>query len=123
MDEQNSEATFDTKTRYNLVTADRIVTPIDMKLFCYKELHTRYNIAPDMVDSIDYQLHLQDDDLNFGYEIWIDISIKNSTFVKRYFTDKIPQAEFFLEKMIEVRSATIYPFVVNIRICDEKPRN
>ncbi len=123
LDEQNSDATLETKARYNLVTADRIVTPIDMKLFCYKELHMRYNISPEMVDNINYQFHLQDDNLNFGYEIWIDISIKNSTFVRRYFTDKIPQAEFFLEKMMEVRASTIYPFVVNIHISNEQPRN
>lgn len=102
--------------RYYFVTNDRIVTPADMKIFCYNELMTRYGISSEMITAINIRHLLQEGRNNSGYEIRIEIIIINSPFVKRHFTEKIPQAELFIQKMIEVRSCSIYPIQVSIRI-------
>lgn len=106
--------------RYYFVTNDRIVTPADIKIFCYNELMNRYGISPDMIAAINIRHLLQEDRANFGYETWVEIIIINSPFIKRHFTEKITQAELFIQKMIEVRSCSIYPLQVNIRIEEEE---
>lgn len=102
-------------SRYSILTQDRIVTHADMKAFCYKELRTHYSIPSEMVKKITVKHHLQEQGANAGYEIWVDILVQETPFVTRYFTDKIPQAELFIEKMMETRSTTLYPIQVNIR--------
>ncbi len=106
----------DSMARYYFATNDRIVTNADMKAFCYNELMTRYSISSDMVESISIHTQLQEGRNNCGYEIWIDIIVTETPFIKRHFSDKIPQAELFIQKMIEVRSTTLYPIQVNIRL-------
>lgn len=106
--------------RYYFVTNDRIVTPADMKIFCYNELMNRYGITPDMIAAINIRHLLQEDNANCGYETWIEIIIINSPFIKRHFTEKIPQAELFIQKMIEVRSCSVYPIQVSIRIEEDE---
>lgn len=102
--------------RYYFVTNDRIVTPADMKIFCYNEMMTRYGISSDMITAINIRHLLQEGRTNNGYEIRIEIIINSSPFIKRHFTEKIPQAELFIQKMIEVRSCSVYPILVSIRI-------
>ena len=106
----------DSIARYYFATNDRIVTTADMKAFCYNELMTRYSISSDMIESISIHPQLQEGRNNCGYEIWIDIIVTETPFIKRHFSDKIPQAELFIQKMIEVRSTTLYPIQVNIRL-------
>lgn len=106
--------------RYYFVTNDRIVTPADMKIFCYNELMTRYGISSDMITAINIRHVLQEERNNSGYQIWVEIIIISSPFIKRHFTEKIPQAELFIQKMMEVRSTTVYPIQVNIRIEEEE---
>ncbi len=110
----------DSMARYYFVTNDRIVTNADMKAFCYHELMTRYSISSDMVESISIHPQLQEGRNNSGYEMWIDIIVCNTPFIKRHFSDKIPQAELFIQKMIEVRSTSLYPIQVNIRIQEQE---
>ena len=110
----------DSMARYYFVTNDRIVTNADMKAFCYHELMTRYSISSDIIESISIHPQLQEDRNNCGYEIWIDIIICDTPFIKRHFSDKIPQAELFIQKMIEVRSTTLYPIQVNIRLKEQE---
>lgn len=108
--------TLATQAHYGMVTHDRIVTPADMRMFCFSELMARYSISSDMIRSVTVRHGLQEGRDNAGYEIWVDILIEGTPFVQRYFADRIPQAELFLQKMIETRSATLYPILVNIRI-------
>ena len=115
-DEIGNDATRDSLMRYYLTTHDRIVTPADAKLFCYNELLSRYGIVRDMVSSIRVSHRQQTELRTCGYEIVVEIVLGGNTFVKRSFADKIPQAEMLLEKMIEVRSANIYPVRVSIRM-------
>ncbi len=104
--------------RYYFVTNDRVVTPADMKMFCYYELMTRYSISADMIEALNIHPQLQEDRTHCGYEIQIEILVTGTPFIKRHFTEKIPQAELFIQKMIEVRSTSIYPIQVNIQIVE-----
>lgn len=101
---------------YYLITNDRIVTPADMKMFCYNELMVRYGIISDMIENVSVSHRQQIDRQHCGYEILVEIVLANNPFVKRSFVDKIPQAELKLQKMMEVRSTNIYPIQVNIRV-------
>ncbi len=110
----------DSMARYYFITNDRIVTNADMKAFCYHELMTRYSISSDIIENISIHPQLQEGRNNCGYEIWIDIIICDTPFIKRHFSDKIPQAELFIQKMIEVRSTSLYPIQVNIRLKEQE---
>ena len=102
--------------RYHIITNDRIVTPADIKAFCYNELLTRYGIDTEMVESISVSHRMEADPHGCGYEILAEIVLAGSPFVKRSFADKIPQTEILMQKMMEVRSTNIYPIRVSITI-------
>ena len=103
-------------SRYYMITNDRLVTPADMKLFCYMELMTRYGITRQMVKSITVSHRQQQDRWEAGYEILVEIILNENTFIRRGFEEKIPQAETLMQAMISVRSANIYPVQVTITI-------
>lgn len=115
-DEMCDKKQLGSLSQYYFATHDRIVTPADMKMFCYNELMTRYSISPDMVVAINVRTQLDDPLHGFGYVTRIGIAVRDIPFVKRHFTEMIPQAELFMRKMIEVRSTSIYPIEVNIHI-------
>ena len=104
--------------RYHVITNDRIVTPADIKAFCYNELLTRYGIDNDMVKSISVSHRLETDPHGCGYEILAEIVLVDNPFVKRSFADKIAQTETLMQKMMEVRSTNIYPIRVSITISE-----
>lgn len=104
--------------RYHIITNDRIVTPADIKAFCYNELLTRYGIDREMVKGINVEHRLQTDPHGCGYEILADIVLADSPFVRRSFADKIAQTEVLMQKMMEVRSTNIYPIRVSISISE-----
>ena len=116
MDEISGDTAKESLTRYYVATNDRIVTSADIKLFCYNELLTHYGIVRDMVMEIRVSHRQQPDLRKCGYEILVEITLADNTFVKRSFAEKIPQVEILLQKMIEVRSANIYPIFVSIKI-------
>jgi len=105
-------------SRYYIATNDRIVTPADIKVFLYNELMTRYGITRSMVKDLSVGRRLQSDLQGVGYEIVVEITLAGSLFVKRNFVNKISQVEVLLEKMIEVRSANIYPISLSIKVVD-----
>lgn len=105
-------------SRYYFATHDRIVTPADIKVFCYNELMTRYSISSDMVAAINVRTRLEAPTHGVGYVTTVEIRVHDTPFIKRHFTEKIPQAELIIQKMIEVRSTSIYPLQVNISIKD-----
>lgn len=115
-DEVSEEGALASLSRYYVATCDRIVTPADIKVFCYNELLTRYGIVRDMVSDISVSHRQQIDNRECGYEIVVEILLADNLFVKRSFADKIPQVEILLQKMIEVRSTNIYPIHVSIQI-------
>lgn len=115
-DEVSEEGALASLSRYYVATCDRIVTPADIKVFCYSELLTRYGIVRDMVSDISVSHRQQIDNRECGYEIVVEILLADNSFVKRSFAEKIPQVEILLQKMIEVRSTNIYPIHVSIQI-------
>lgn len=104
--------------RYHIITNDRIVTPADIKAFCYNELLTRYGIDHEMIKSISVDHRLQTEPHGCGYEILADIVLVDNPFVKRSFADKMVQTATLMQKMMEVRSTNIYPIRVNISISE-----
>ena len=118
--EVNDTDSVQSMVRYYMVTNDRIVTPADMKAFCFKELRSRYSIVPKMVSDITVSHTQQQDRIACGYAFYVNIELEENPFVKRNFTDKIPQAEMLLERMMAVRSANIYPIFVNISMKEVK---
>ena len=115
-DETTEEAALASLSRYYIATNDRIVTPADIKLFCYNELLTRYGIVRDMVKSLTVNRRQQMDRHGCGYEIVVEIVLADNPFVRRSFAEKASRVEILMQKMIEVRSTNIYPVVVTLRI-------
>lgn len=115
-DEITEESAMASLSRYYIATCDRIVTPADIKLFCYNELLTRYGIVRNMVKQLSVNRRIQKDRHSCGYEIVVDIVLADNPFVKRSFAEKVPQVEILMQKMIEVRSTNIYPVTVTIRV-------
>lgn len=119
-DETESAAALNNIVRYYVQTNDRIITPNDIKSFCYKELNLRYGILPTYVSDISVKPEIAGD-ADFcgngsGYVIKVSVKLTASPFIKRSFEAKIPQAETLLEKMMQVRSANIYPISVKIEL-------
>lgn len=104
--------------RYITVTHDRLVTPADLKLFCYHELQVRYGIERNMVETITINHRQQYESRLSGYEILVEITLTGNPFIKRGFAEKVPLAEVMLQEMMLVRSANIYPIKVKINISE-----
>lgn len=123
-DELSTEGSDLNMIRYSLITGDRIVTTADIKAFCYKELMLRYSIVQDMISSIRVLQEEQRTPSTWhnacGFEIHVDITLVDTPNVRRSFTKQIPQAELLLEKMMQVRSANIYPINVTIKIAESE---
>lgn len=115
-DEMTEEAALASLSRYYIATNDRIVTPADIKLFCYNELLTRYGIVRDMVKSLMVNRRQQKDRHGCGYEIVVEIVLADNPFVRRSFAEKVSRVEILMQKMIEVRSTNIYPVIVTLNI-------
>jgi hypothetical protein len=101
-DEITEESAQASLSRYYIATCDRIVTPADIKLFCYNELLTRYGIIRDMIRQITVNRRQQIERNGPGYEIVVDILLADNPFVKRSFEEKVSLVEMLLQKMIEV---------------------
>lgn len=103
-------------SRYYMITTDRLVTPADLKLFCYTELQTRYGITRQMIKGISISHRQQLDRWNAGYEILVEITLNDSSFIRRGFEEKIPMVAMLLQGMMSIRSTNIYPIEVTIQI-------
>ena len=118
-DEVNDTEKLQNLARYQLVTNDRIVTPADMKIMCYTELMNRYSITPSMINDMTVSHRQQPDKSDCGYAFWVNIRLQDSPYIQRSFSDKIAQAEMFLQKRMEVRSSCIQPIYVKIQMDTE----
>lgn len=105
--------------RYYMITNDRIVTPADIKVLCYKELMLRYGLIQDMIEDVRIARRRETDRRQGGYEFVIEITLADNPFVRRSFEGKIQKMEFVIQKLIEVRSTNIYPVKVNICIREQ----
>ena len=103
-------------SRYYMVTNNRLVTPADIKIFCYNELLRRYNIDSSIIHNIVVKNTINSERGHCGFETKVEILMVDDVFVKRSLAGKMNEVELILQKMIEVRSSTPYPVQVNIRI-------
>lgn len=119
-DEVNTKAGATELVRYAIASNNRIVTPADMRIFCYTELLNRYGITRNMVRKIKVSHQpLPGNTMEHnacGFEIDVTITIIKSNFINQSFSNRLPQTEVVLEKMMQVRSANIYPIKVKIEI-------
>ena len=119
-DEIKTDGNHTDLMRYALISGDRIVTSVDIKAFCYKEMMLRYSIGQDMIANITVAQEEQLTPTTWhnacGFEIRVEITLIDSPNLRKNFTERIPQAEVLLEKMMQVRSANIYPINVIIKI-------
>lgn len=115
-DEAQGNDVLNSMSQYYMVTGNRLVTPADVKIFCYNELLRRYHLDSSMVKQLDVRYQFHSERGHSGFETNVNIVLIDDMFVKRSFSDKIIQAELILQKMIEVRSATPYPVQVSIRL-------
>ena len=76
----------------------------------------RYNIASSQIRNISVRNSVSADPGGGGFETEVVITLADDIFVQRSFADKIPQAEMVLQKMMEVRSASMYPIQLKIVI-------
>lgn len=120
-DELSSAQDLESTTRYYVATHDRLVTQADIKLFCYNELATRYGIGRELVRVISVDYRQAQQYRRCGYEIVVDIVLIDNSFINRYFLSSIPQVELLFTKMIEVRSANIYPVQIRINVEQNLP--
>lgn len=120
VDEAGNAESAQAMLRYYMVASDRIVTPADIKLFCYSQLMRLYSIGPDMVNGILVKNHQRADKSESGYCIHVSIFLQDNNFIRRSFEDRMPQAEMMLQTMMEVRSNQLYPIYVTIRITEEQ---
>lgn len=103
-------------SKYYMVTNNRLVTPADIKIFCYNELLRRYNIDSSIIRNIVVKNAIHSERGHCGFETKVEILMIDDMFVKRSLSGKINEVELILQKMIEVRSSFAYPVHVNIRI-------
>lgn len=102
--------------RYLVATGDRIVTPADIRLFCYKELQIHYGITREMVQQISVSNRLSNDRQGVGYEIVVEIQITASSYALRDMEEKKTQIENLLQRSMGIRSTNIYPICVSITL-------
>lgn len=103
-------------SRYYMVTGNRLVTPADIKIFCYNELLRRYNIDSSIVQSILVKNSILSERGHCGFQTIVEIEIADDIFVRRSLMNQLPQVELLMQKMIEVRSCSPYPVQVKISI-------
>lgn len=114
-DEVRDDVAQQAVTRYYTQTADRLVTPADIKIFCTQLLMGRYGIPAKSILDIK-SLMRADMDRQSGYFIHVSIRLEDNSFIRRNLNGKIQSMSQIIEKMIQVRSMSIYPVHVDITL-------
>lgn len=105
--------------KYYLMSHDRIITPADIKAYCYAELTERYGLGDFMIKKVETGKRKQKDWREAPYEIFVKIVLKNNRFIRSNFINKVKKVEVEMAKIIEARSTNIYPVKVEIEIIEE----
>lgn len=102
------------RARYYMSCNDRIVTPADIKVFCYTILMSRFGVTREMIENVGVS-RIQDSSSATGYSIAVNIELKDSRFIKDL-ASGISSARTIIEKMLSVRSTGIYPIRLDLKI-------
>ena len=94
-------------SRYYMVTGNRLVTPADIKIFCFNELLRRYNIDSSIVQSILVKNSILSERGHCGFQIIVEIEIADDIFVRRSLMNQLPQVELLLQKMMQKQICTM----------------
>lgn len=114
-DEIRDEVAQQVLTRYYNQTADRLVTPSDIKIFCMQMLMGRYGIPIKSIQDI--KVHMRADmNRQSGYFLAVSIRLEDNSFIRRNLNGKIQNMNQLIEKMIQVRSISVYPVHVDIAL-------
>ncbi|MDO4949212.1 MAG: hypothetical protein Q4E55_03455 [Bacteroidales bacterium] len=113
-DELLSEEAMRTATRYFIATDDRLVTETDLKLFCYQELATRFNVEQEMIASIRTHKQVLTRGSYHAYCIVVGIVLHDNMYVKRALGKHFASIENHLQRLMEVRTTGICPIQVKI---------
>lgn len=114
-DEIRDEQALQAIARYYTQTADRLVTPADIKIFSMQLLMGRYGIPSKSI--LEIKAHMRADmDRQSGYSINVNIKLEDNSFIRRNLNGKMSSMSQLIEKMIQVRSMSIYPVNVDISL-------
>lgn len=114
-DEVRDETAQQAVTRYYNQTADRLVTPADIKIFSMQLLMARYGIPAKSI--LDIKTCMRADmDRQSGYFVSVSIRLEDNSFIRRNLNGKLQSMSQLIEKMIQVRSMSIYPVHVEIAL-------
>lgn len=114
-DEVRDDAAQQAIARYYTQTADRLVTPADIKVFSLQLLMARYGIPNKSILDIKTTMRA-DMDRQTGYTVSVTIRLEDNNFIRRSLNGKRQSMCQLIEKMIQVRCMSIYPVNVNITI-------
>lgn len=116
-DEVRDEAAINAISRYYTQTADRLVTPADIKIFCTQILTSRLGIPYKNIENISISIR-PDLNLQSGYVIYVSILLNGNNYIKRNLEDRTQSVVNIIEKMIQVRSMSVYPVSVSLNLTD-----
>lgn len=114
-DEVRDDQALQTISRYYTQTADRLVTPADIKIFSMQLLMGRYGIPTKSILEVKSYMRA-DMDRQSGYSISVKIRLEDNSFIRRNLNGKMASMSQLIEKMIQVRSMSIYPVHVDITL-------
>ncbi|HOY32890.1 MAG TPA: hypothetical protein PKW80_13510 [Bacteroidales bacterium] len=98
--------------QYYFLTKDRLVTKADIRSFCYKELAVSFSISKEIIEKIDIRNEFEFSSQEKLRYVLIEIRLnKAQGNVNR---DVFSRIENQLKKMIEIRSANLFPFQVRV---------
>lgn len=101
---------------YFFATHDRIVTPSDIRMFCFMQLKRRYELGEFMIEHIKVNHLPVDDRREAPYTIAINIAVHNNRFLPKQFINDIPLIQSQLAAQIRSRSTAVYPVSVTITL-------
>ncbi len=114
--QQTGKSAEEVVSRYYMVTNDRIVTPADIKRFCYAELVTRYSLSDDMITSVQVKTERTPTAQGCPLQTKVDITVINSPYTQKVLAPERQHIEQVMQRMISVRSAGIVPVTIMITI-------
>lgn len=114
-DEVRDESSLQVITRYYAQTSDRLVTPADIKIFSTQLLMGRFGIPSNCIREIKAYMRA-DMDRQSGYFLTVSIVLEDNSFIRRSLNGKLQSMCQLIEKMIQVRSISLYPVKVEIAL-------
>ncbi len=106
---------------YRLNTNDRLVTPMDYKLFVKKELQRRFDIPAELIKNIRVTTRRERMRRESDYVLQITVTLSDNPILTRMIAGKVEYIKLLLQKAMEVRSTQVLKIEVNI-LQESKPK-